>query len=43
MQIRVCGIAPGPTEGTPGLMKLAPGVDAEAVKEQVKAVIPLGR
>jgi peroxisomal 2,4-dienoyl-CoA reductase len=41
--IRVCGIAPGPTDGTPGLTKLAPGVDSESVREIVEGVIPLGR
>lgn len=39
----MCGIAPGPTDATPGLTKLAPGVDSESVKEMVQGVIPLGR
>jgi peroxisomal 2,4-dienoyl-CoA reductase len=41
--IRVCGIAPGPIAGTPGMTKLAPGDDAKVVEDAVKEVIPLGR
>ena len=42
-KIRAVGIAPGPIEGTPGLKKLAPGANKDAVKKMVKGVIPLGR
>ena len=41
--IRVVGIAPGPIADTPGMTKLAPGVDTEAVKETVAEFIPIGR
>jgi len=42
-KIRVVGIAPGPIQGTPGMMKLAPGADQESIREMVEAVIPIGR
>ena len=41
--IRVNGVAPGPIAGTPGMAKLAPGVDGEAIEEMVAEGIPLGR
>ena len=42
-QIRVVGIAPGPTADTPGTTKLAPDVDAQAMQDMVTQGIPLGR
>lgn len=42
-KIRSVGIAPGPIEGTPGLKKLAPGANKDAVKKMVQGMIPLGR
>ncbi len=41
--VRVVGIAPGPIADTPGMTKLAPGEDTEAVADLVAEVIPLGR
>lgn len=41
--IRVNGIAPGPIANTPGMAKLAPGIDGEAIEEMVAEGIPLGR
>eukprot|EP00042_Codosiga_hollandica_P041380 m.368380 g.368380 ORF g.368380 m.368380 type:complete len:294 (-) comp56101_c0_seq1:898-1779(-) len=41
--IRVCGIAPGPIADTPGMNKLAGGLDAAAVAELVVPAIPIGR
>jgi len=41
--VRVNGIAPGPIADTPGMTKLAPGVDGEVVKEMVEEGIPVGR
>jgi 2,4-dienoyl-CoA reductase [(3E)-enoyl-CoA-producing], peroxisomal len=40
--IRVCGVAPGPIEGTAGLTKLAPG-GADAMRALWKERVPLGR
>jgi len=42
-RIRVNGIAPGPIAGTPGMAKLAPGIDGEAIQEMIAEGIPLGR
>lgn len=37
--IRVCGVAPGPIDGTEGMARLAPG----GMKEKLEAQIPAGR
>jgi NAD(P)-dependent dehydrogenase (short-subunit alcohol dehydrogenase family) len=42
-QIRVVGIAPGPIANTPGMSKLAPGLDASDISDMIMAGIPLGR
>lgn len=42
-KIRVVGIAPGPIADTPGITKLAPGVQSSDVEEMVKEEIPLKR
>jgi len=41
--VRVVGIAPGPIAETPGMTKLAPGDDSDAIGDLVAEVIPLGR
>jgi 2,4-dienoyl-CoA reductase [(3E)-enoyl-CoA-producing], peroxisomal len=42
-RIRVNGIAPGPIANTPGMSKLAPGVDSSQINNMIKEGIPLGR
>jgi 2,4-dienoyl-CoA reductase [(3E)-enoyl-CoA-producing], peroxisomal len=42
-RIRVNGIAPGPIANTPGMTKLAPGLDSSAMHGLIKEGIPLGR
>eukprot|EP01083_Nonionella_stella_P037775 102964_1 len=42
-RIRVNGIAPGPIAGTPGVAKLAPGMDRTVIEEMVAEGIPIGR
>jgi len=41
--IRVNGIAPGPIADTPGMTKLAPGIDGEVIDDMVVERIPIGR
>jgi len=41
--IRVNGIAPGPIADTPGMAKLAPGIDGKVVQEMIAEGIPIGR
>lgn len=41
--VRVVGIAPGPIAETPGMTKLAPGDDSDAIGDLVAEIIPLGR
>lgn len=41
--VRVNGIAPGPIAGTPGMAKLAPGIDGDAIAEMIAEGIPIGR
>lgn len=42
--IRVVGIAPGPIADTPGMTKLAPGVDADDLEQEfAKETVPLER
>lgn len=40
--IRVNGLSPGPTQ-TPALKKLGNGGDEEALREQIRALVPIGR
>lgn len=42
-RIRVNGIAPGPIANTPGMAKLAPGLDKDDMQSMVRTGIPLGR
>jgi peroxisomal 2,4-dienoyl-CoA reductase len=42
-RIRVNGIAPGPIANTPGMTKLAPGLESGAMHSLIKDGIPLGR
>jgi 2,4-dienoyl-CoA reductase [(3E)-enoyl-CoA-producing], peroxisomal len=42
-RIRVNGIAPGPIANTPGMTKLAPGLEANKMSDIIKQGIPLGR
>jgi peroxisomal 2,4-dienoyl-CoA reductase len=42
-RIRVVGIAPGPIADTPGMTKLAPGVDSADTQEFAKETVPLER
>lgn len=41
--IRVNGIAPGPIADTPGMAKLAPGLEASDMEEMIAEGIPVGR
>lgn len=41
--VRVVGIAPGPIADTPGMTKLAPGDDKDAITDLVAEFIPIGR
>lgn len=40
--IRVNGLSPGPTE-TPALNKLGGGMDADKLRENIRALVPIGR
>lgn len=42
-RIRVNGIAPGPIANTPGMTKLAPGLESNSMHDIIKEGIPLGR
>ena len=42
-RIRVNGIAPGPIANTPGMTKLAPGLESNTMHDLIKEGIPLGR
>jgi 2,4-dienoyl-CoA reductase [(3E)-enoyl-CoA-producing], peroxisomal len=42
-RIRVNGIAPGPIANTPGMSKLAPGLESTKINDIIKRSIPLGR
>ena len=41
--VRVNGIAPGPIADTPGMAKLAPGMDGETIESMIAEGIPIGR
>lgn len=41
--VRVNGIAPGPIADTPGMAKLAPGIDGKVVQDMIAEGIPIGR